>query len=56
MGFQVAQIGLGIMRVEAKISVTNSSSGLIFVKIRAESGQIFSKNPGKIQAKIQATY
>ena len=28
-------------------SVPNSSSGLIFVKIRAESGQIFSKNPGK---------
>ena len=28
-------------------SVTNSSSGLIFVKIRAESGRIFSKNPGK---------
>ena len=28
-------------------SVTNSLSGLIFVKIRAESKQIFSKNPGK---------
>ena len=35
-------------------SVTNSSSGLIFVKIRAESGRIFSKNPGKIRAKIRA--
>ena len=28
-------------------SVPNSSSGLIFVKIRAESGRIFSENPGK---------
>jgi len=28
-------------------SATNSSSGLIFVKIRAESGRIFNKNPGK---------
>ena len=28
-------------------SATNSSSGLIFVKIRAESGRIFSENPGK---------
>ena len=35
-------------------SVPNSSSGLIFVKIRAESGRIFSKNPGKIRAKIRA--
>ena len=35
-------------------SVTNSSSSLIFVKIWAESGRIFSKNPGIIQAKIQA--
>ena len=35
-------------------SVPNSSSRLIFVKIRAESGQIFSKNPGKIRAKIRA--
>ena len=26
---------------------------LIFVKIRAESGQIFSKNPGKIRAKLK---
>ena len=30
-------------------SVTNSLSGLIFVKIRAESKRIFSKNPGKIK-------
>ena len=29
-------------------SATNSSSGLIFVKIRAESGQIFNKNPGEM--------
>jgi len=29
-------------------SATNSSSGLIFVKIRAESGRIFNKNPGKM--------
>ena len=36
------------------LSVPNSSSGLIFVKIRAESGRIFSKNPGKIRAKIRA--
>ena len=35
-------------------SVPNSSSGLIFVIIRAESGRIFSKNPGKIRAKIRA--
>ena len=35
-------------------SVTNSSSGLIFVKIRAESGRIFSKNPGNIRAEIRA--
>ena len=28
-------------------SVPNSSSELIFVKIRAESGPIFSKNPSK---------
>jgi len=35
-------------------SVPNSSSGLIFVKIRAESGQIFSKNPGKIRVNIRA--
>ena len=35
-------------------SVPNSSSGLIFVKIRAESGRIFSENPGKIRAKIRA--
>ena len=32
-------------------SATNSSSGLIVVKIRAESGRIFNKNPGKIRAK-----
>ena len=38
----------------AMSSVTNSSSGLIFVNIRAVSGQIFSKNPGKIRAKIRA--
>ena len=30
-------------------SVTNSSSGLLFVKIRAKSGWFFSKNPGEIQ-------
>ena len=35
-------------------SVPNSSSGLIFVKMRAESGRIFSENPGKIWAKIRA--
>ena len=35
-------------------SVPNSSSGLIFVKMRAESGRNFSKNPGKIRAKIRA--
>ena len=35
-------------------SVPNSSSGLIFVKIRAESGQMFSKNPGKIRVNIWA--
>ena len=35
-------------------SVTNSSSRLIFVKIRAESGRIFSKNLGNIWAKIRA--
>ena len=35
-------------------SATNYSSGLIFVKIRAESGRIFSENPGKIRAKIRA--
>ena len=39
---------------ESKCSVPNSSSGLIFVKIRAESGRIFSENPGKIRAKIRA--
>ena len=33
-------------------SVPNSSPGLIFVKMRAESGRIFSENPGKIRAKI----
>ena len=35
-------------------SVPNSSSGLIFAKIRAESGRIFRKNPGNIRAKIRA--
>ena len=40
--------------IRAYISVTNSSTGLIFVKIRAESGRISSKNPGKIRAKIRA--
>ena len=34
-------------------SVTNSSSGLIFVKIRAGSGRIYSKNPVKIRAKVK---
>ena len=34
-------------------SVPNSSSGLIFVKIRAESGRIFSKNPGKNPGKTK---
>ena len=32
-----------------KNRVPNSPSGPIFVKIRAESGLIFSKNPGKTQ-------
>ena len=44
----------GGILASSRCSVTNSSSGLIFVKIRAESGQIFSKNPGKIRAKIRA--
>ena len=35
-------------------SVPKYSSGVIFVNIRAVSGQIFSKNPGKIRAKIRA--
>ena len=30
-----------------KHSVTNSSAGLIFVKIRAKTGRIFSNNPGE---------
>ena len=37
-----------------EFSVANSSSGLIFVKICAESGRIFSKKPGKVRAKIRA--
>ena len=28
-------------------SVTNSSSGLIFGKIQAQSGRLFCKNPGE---------
>ena len=44
----------GGILASSRCSVTNSSSGLIFVKIRAESGRIFSKNPGKIRAKIRA--
>ena len=39
---------------EEQSSVPNSSSGLIFVKIRVESGRIFSKNQGKIRVKIRA--
>ena len=35
-------------------SVTNSSSGLIFVKIRALSGRLFSKKSGEIRAEIRA--
>ena len=35
-------------------SVTNSSSGLIFVKIRAQSGRLFSRNPGEIRTEIRA--
>ena len=42
------------MRHFSCCSVTKSSAGLIFVNIRAVSGRIFSKNPGKIQAKIRA--
>ena len=38
--------------IHQQCSVPNSSSGLIFVKIRAESGRIFSKNPGKIRVKL----
>ena len=34
-------------------SVPYSSSGLIFIKIRAESGRIFSKNPGKNPGKTK---
>ena len=30
--------------------------GTFFVKIRAESGRIFSKNPGKIRAKLKFCY
>ena len=41
-------------QADRKGSVPNSSSGLIFVKILAESGRIFSKNPGRIRAKIRA--
>ena len=37
-------------------SVTNSSKGLIFVKIRAKYEHIFSKNTSEIQAKIQAKF
>ena len=33
--------------LDGYISVTNSSSRLSFLKIRAESGQIFNKNPGE---------
>ena len=40
--------------VQQCTSVTNSSSGLIFVKIRALSGRLFSKNPGEIRAEIRA--
>ena len=35
-------------------SVPNSSYGLIFVKIRAKYGRIFSKNTSEIRAKIRA--
>ena len=37
-------------------SVTNSSYGLIFVKIRAKYGRIFSKNTSEIRAKIRAKF
>jgi len=43
-----------ILQPQWRSSVTNSSSGLIFVKIRAKSGRIFSKNPDKIRVKIRA--
>ena len=36
--------------------VTNSSYGLIFVKIRAKYGRIFSKNTSEIWAKIWAKF
>jgi len=39
-----------------RCSVTNSSYGLIFVKIRAKYGRIFSKNTSKIRAKIRAKF
>ena len=37
-------------------TVTNSSYGLIFVKIRAKYGRIFSKNTSEIRAKIRAKF
>ena len=41
------------LMLEKVPSVPNSSSRLIFVKIRAESGRIFSKNPGKNPGKTK---
>ena len=43
-----------IERVTNNCSIPNFLSGLIFVKIWAESGRICSKNPGKTRAKIRA--
>ena len=45
--WQLTVVMLNWSKVQYISSATNSSSGLIFVKIRAESGRIFSKNPGK---------
>ena len=50
----ISSVYFAIVPTKYKCSVPNSSSGLIFVKIRAESGRIFSKDPGKIRAKIRA--
>jgi len=41
---------------DPECSVTNSSYGLIFVKIRAKYGRIFSKNTSEIRAKIRAKF
>ena len=50
MGYTCGMYSMKEKSLSFICSVPNSSSGLIYVKIWAESSPIFSKNPGGIQA------